>query len=369
MNLSTDVKKTWLGLFSLLWRGVLSGAQIHAQPPPLTITFSDRLSSKRGVRIRGAGSFVIEVSTKFALDLHAELRTVEETLVALAFRSSRARRARHGEVLAIVEEFTISFILLHEIYHLIGGHMAWVARRPSGLTFDEQRFGLHFALGQHGLKGSAPSYALIADAYLLESEADCSAIQWIVQEMSQPRLQRLLGTRAEHMTFFSGRQRLVSFRLCLASVWLAIRRLESAREELMRNESRTHPLPVTRLFAAFGTFIQHYSSISDMRFDSQGGANRKLTESDVISMREFLRQVLNPVLTSDWNPGSPHVPPESLEARLLFYLRDFGNHMLKRPVETVVGRELLRMERARFRMDRRLRPFRYHHAVKLRIMK
>jgi hypothetical protein len=42
---------------------------------------------------------------------------------------------------------------------------------------------------------------------------------------------------------------------------------------------------------------------------------------------------------------------------------------LNRPVQTIAGRELLRMEKARFRMDQRLRPFRYYRAVKLeRIM-
>ena len=362
-DLSEGVKKAWREIFIALWQTVLNDSQLHTKPPPLRIAFSDRLSAKGGACLTPGKSFVIRVSTRFALNLHMELRTVQDRLASLAFGSASTQRTRRAEVLAVVEEFSIGFILLHEIFHLIGGHAGWVAaKRSSILSFKQRHLGLPLAWG------AGPPYAAIADAYLLESEADCSAIQWMLQVMSPPRLQRLLRTRTEHMQFFSGHRRLAAFRLLLASVWLAIRRLESAREQLKFNKSETHPLPVTRVFAAFGTFLMHYSGISNLRFDAEGGAQHTLTGRDVTSIRDFLQQILNPVLKCDWNPQSPNIPPGSLEAQMRFYLHDYGNHLLNKPVETVAGRELIRMERARFRMDQRLRPFRYYRAVKLRRM-
>jgi hypothetical protein len=364
---SAVVKNTWVRIFSVLWHAVLSDARLHDQPPPVKIAFSDRLSSKRGARIR---PFVLEVSTQFALDLHNELGSVQDALAGLAFSTPSLRRAHRGKVLAAIEELTIGFVLLHELFHLIGGHLDWYdARRANGLKVDGQQLCLQLTSSKrHGGQG-APTYRSTADAYLLECEADCSAIQWIVQAMPQSKLRRLLRTQAASMTSFPQPQRLAAFRLLLASVWLVIRRLESGKEKLVRNSSETHPLPVTRVFAGFGTLIREYSCISDLRYDAQGGGQRTLTNSDVISMREFLERVLKPVLTSDWNPGSPHLPAESLEAQMRFYLHDFGNHMLNRPVQTIAGHELLRMERARFRMDRGLRPFRYYQAVELKRMK
>jgi hypothetical protein len=112
----------------------------------------------------------------------------------------------------------------------------------------------------------------------------------------------------------------------------------------------------------------HYSEISILRYDARGGAQHKLTEKDVNAIRDFLQHILSPVLKCDWNPVSRNLPRESLEAQLRFYLRDYGNHLLNRPVETIAGRELVRMEKARFRMDRSLQSFRYYRSVKLKHM-
>jgi hypothetical protein len=362
-NLFANVKKIWREAFSALWQTVLNDRQLLKKPPALCIEFSDNLNAKRGARLTGNAAYTIEVSSQFALNLHRELRRVKNGLASLAFDSASAQRTHCGEVLAVVEQLTVGFIVLHEIFHLIGGHFDWLKAKPSSRwTFKEryQKVPPNWR--------TKPSYSAIADAYLLESEADCSAIQWMLQVMSARELQRLLQTRTGHIQFFFGRRRLAAFRLLLASVWLAIRRLESAREELKFNNSARHPLPVTRVFAAFGTFLMHYSYISNVRFDAQGGAQRTLTDDDVNTIRKFIQHILIPVLKCDWNPASPNLPPESLEAQLRFYLRDYGNHLLNKPVETIAGRELIRMERARFRMDRSLRSFRYYRSAKLERM-
>jgi hypothetical protein len=109
--------------------------------------------------------------------------------------------------------------------------------------------------------------------------------------------------------------------------------------------------------------------IEELRYDSHGGGQHTLSDDDVRSMNEFLKKVLLPVLRSDWNPRSESLPPSSLEAQLLHYFPDFGNHLLNRPVVTAVGREMLRMERARFRMHRSLRRFRYYRAAELKRLK
>lgn len=366
---SEKLRVYWHHRFAVLWKQLREDGQILEQPPDVSFIFSDRLPSKRGARIHSTEQIVIEVSTRFAIGLHDQLRKVQDVLSALVFRDSQSRRSNRSTVLRVMQGLTTTFVLIHEIFHLVAGHVGWFLAKQKGRIFDEQYLGLQ--LNSISRKHSArfSSYSATADAYLLESEADCTAVQWMILSMSQPSLSRLLGTKVIPITLFPKRQRLIAFRLVLASVWLVIRKMESARKEIVENSSNTHPLPVTRVFSMFGECLRAYSEIEDIRYDTNGAGQHILSDDDVRSMNEFTRKILAPVLQSDWNPGSAlFLPPTSLEAQLRFYLRDFANHLLNHPVETVVGRELLRMERARFRMARALRPFRYYRAAELKRM-
>lgn len=306
------------------------------------------------------------VSARFADNLHEELKRFAPQLTGLASRLPSSLQGSQLDVLSAVEEVAISFILLHEIFHLMGGHLDWLSKTRKIVHFDEHNLGLAFADRSSTASKKGPSRSSFITSYVLESEADCNAIQWLIQYAALGQFQKLLRTNRAPVMDFAPRQRRVAFRLTLAAVWLVIRRMEATRAIRMQSSRKTHPLPITRLFMAFGTFMQEHSVISDIQFDEEGGGQHKLSDEDVRSMRDFLQQVLSPVLKTDWNPGSAAVPAKSLEAQMTLYFPDFANHMLNREVETVVGREMLQMERARFRMDRTLKPFRYFPVAELR---
>jgi hypothetical protein len=365
-SVQDQLRTYWLNRFSAVWREVCNDRQILDVPPDLSFQLSNRLSSRRAARISGSKRIVIEVSARFVLDLENGLSDVQSALADLLYDSSVAERLDPAEVLELFREFTSTFVILHEIFHLIAGHVGWILRKQSSLGFDEQGLGLQSKPNRQREASSYLPYSAAADAYLLESEADCTAAQWMILSMSQPTLQRLLGTRTRTIMTFPKQRRVVAFRLVVASLWLVIRRMESARRKIIENSSKTHPLPATRAFIVFGECLRAYSVVGDVRYDSRGGGQHTLSGEDVRSMDEFLKKVLRPVLQSDWNPGSESLPPSSLEAQLLHYFPDFANHLLNRPVETAVGREMLRMERTRFRMDRSLRPFRYYRAAELK---
>jgi len=114
--------------------------------------------------------------------------------------------------------------------------------------------------------------------------------------------------------------------------------------------------------------VREYSVISEIHFDDEGGGQHTLSDKDVRSMRDFLKLVLSPVLKTDWNLERSTVPMNSLEGQMTLYFPDFANHMLNREVTTDVGREMLEMEKARFRMDRTLKPYRYFPTAELKRM-
>jgi hypothetical protein len=205
----------------------------------------------------------------------------------------------------------------------------------------------------------------MAEAYFLESEADCCALQWIIQMTMPMSLRRHLGQPVPDFSSLASVQRIVGFRMVLTAAWMTLRRMELNRARWMERTSKTHPLPGARLFLAIGTLLQEYTEISDLRFDLQGGGHHTLTGSDVTTMTTFLREILSPVLTADWNPDEDVVKRGSLEALMVTAFPDFANHMLNRRPQTPVGHEVSRMERVRLRIYPRLARHRYFPVIQL----
>jgi len=306
------------------------------------------------------------ISSRFGEELQRELAGLAPTLAALAFASVETRRKRQSEVVSAIEEIAVSFILLHEVFHLMGGHLDWAAAQRGIAHFDEQRLGMAFGRQRASKKSKSIHRVGLSAAYVLESEADCNAIQWLLQSAELGELLGLLRTRLKAAKDFAPQKRQAAFRLVLAAVWLVIRKLESSRATWLQQRGKTHPLPVTRLFMAVGTFLREYSEISDIQYDEKGGGQHQLRARDIVSMRRFLQRVLAPVLKADWSPEHETVPPNSLEGQMRLYFPDFANHMLNRKVTTEVGRQMIQMERARFRMDRTLKPYRFFPTAELR---
>lgn len=360
------IEHDWRQLFAAGWRSILQSESLKRLPPNLKVRFSRRIDARHCARIEWNGNVRIVISTKFAAELHRELAELAPTLVGLAFASAKARRKRCLEAVCAIEDLAVSFILFHEIFHLMGGHLDWTSQQRGLAQFDEQQLWLAFSTGSPERGSRRFGRSDLSTSYVLESEADCNAIQWLLQYAELSRLRQLLRSKGQPVIEWAPEKRQTAFRLALAAVWLVIRKLESSRATWLQQRGRTHPLPVTRLFMAFGTFLREYSSISDLEYDGAGGGQHRLTGRDVASMREFLLHAMGPVLKADWSPGKETVPPNSLEEQMRIYFPDFANHMLNREVKTRVGRQILQMERARFRMDRTLRPFRFFPIAELR---
>lgn len=154
--------------------------------------FSNELDASVCAQIEWDDLVVITISTGFIAEIQGELLNYGHALVKLASEPDRHSPAAE-RVLEAVEELIVSFIILHEMLHLVGGHVDWMSSRTQLLSFDERKLGLFSAEGRGSSAAKRPSYRKIADMYLLESEADCTAVQWIVQSTFPSGLKRLLG--------------------------------------------------------------------------------------------------------------------------------------------------------------------------------
>lgn len=360
-----DIGELWVLTFRSLWRRIARDARLVRTPPSLEIIFSNRLAAYRCAQIEWGNSTRIVISARYAAQLRSELREHQQALVTLASLPDRPMRRHPDRILEVIEQLVVSFVLLHEIFHLMSGHVGLISSGAKPLSFDEFGIGVFSAENHGGTQTDTPSERKMAEAYFMESEADCSALQWIIQMTLPMSLRRHLGQAVPDFSSLTSIQRIVGFRMVLTAAWMTLRRMELNRARRMERPSETHPLPGARLFLAIGTLLQEYSEISDLRFDRQGAGHHTLTGSDVTTMTTFLHEILSPVLTADWNPDADVVKRGSLEALMVTAFPDFANHMFNRKPQTPVGREVSRMERVRLRIYPRLARHRYFPGIQL----
>ena len=124
-----ELRAYWLNRFSVVWKELRNDSHILHEPPDLYLSLSDRLSSRRAARIRGGKRIGIEVSTQFAENLENGFSEVQGVLLELMLGSSASERLDSVEVIELFRELTSTFVILHEVFHLIGGHIGWILSR------------------------------------------------------------------------------------------------------------------------------------------------------------------------------------------------------------------------------------------------
>src|ERR1700691_6138161 len=110
---STDQK--WKRMFCALLRLIVRDERLQKLPPQPTLIFSQELDATVCAQIQW-DPVVITISTGFIAEIRTELLNYGEALMKLASEPGR-RNPRSEYVLRAVEELTLSFILLHEIFH------------------------------------------------------------------------------------------------------------------------------------------------------------------------------------------------------------------------------------------------------------
>ncbi len=361
------IDRLWSRSFSLLWGQIASDPRLRWFPPRPELVLSDSSDPDMVAQISGDAPPRIEISRAFILDLRTELQVHRESIHSLLPSSIQMLGVRPRDAVAAVEELLCSFVLLHESFHLLGGHLAWLNRSPKdhNLEFNEFSLGMSSIGTVSSVSRKRALYGKVAQAYMLETEADCTALQWILQSTYPRTFIRLFGRDAVRINDLPAWKRVGAFRLVTAALWLALRRMERSRATWIAEVSETHPLPGARLLAGIGTLLQEYARISGLKFDDQGGGHHVLSARDAQSMPTFFRRVLKPVLKADWSPGSLFVERGTLEASLLVLLPDYANYLSNLPMRTAAGRELLRMEHVRRTMYKRLAAYRHFPVIEL----
>jgi hypothetical protein len=343
-------------MFDLAWRAIVADDRMMTLPEKPTLTIVPPADGNLVARIGGRRRTTIRVSRAFAQAVHDEVTGHAPLMSSMVPGSDPASAENRRRVVRAFEDLAILFVVHHELSHLVSGHVAWCAASHESVRgFDEVSLGI----AESGSAADSIPSRDARQAYFLEVEADSSGLQWLMQSRPPASLARLVSGARVPLADTTGADRVISFRMLMAVVWLVIRLTEARRDSRIVRPSPSHPRPAARLLATIATMMEQFAQLTELRADARGQLIQRLGEQQAADSRLFITEVVRPVLSADWSrPGIPLVPG-SISATLPVILGDLLNLLMVRKARTPAGIELERLERLRRRMNRILAVHRY----------
>ncbi|GJH26978.1 hypothetical protein [Caballeronia novacaledonica] len=273
-----------------------------------------------------------------------------------------------------MKELATHFIVLHEVSHVLCGHLDAVQKTgpAKALAFDESSLGIDSPTKEDG--GPFPSATDIHRAYFLEMEADNTAIQWLMQAPVLENLGRSLRLQLpdeyveEHsiaMVDLGGKARVQAFRVLLSACWSVIALMEKRRGRALTRPGG-HPTSEARLVAAVFTLMEQFAELTDGFTDpATGGKFRRLTSLHQEACTEFLDQIVKPAFIEYVAAQYRQSDPTERHIDALAVLQAVKKSVADDPPDSRLGDEIQAIEKLRPCMVHDLKIFRYFYNEKI----
>lgn len=324
--------------------------------PILDFQLWDKSRFNARVRHRGkdAERATVEVNTGLLLSVFNTIDASTDMVYRCVLGSSSNEKIDQDVLCTIVYDVALHFVLLHEMYHIYEGHMAYLHARRGIAVFQE--LGRCFDGSDEDLDTET--------AYFLEFEADGSALVSLLTHIELASLRQVVATvesLEEHCVVvqdFPGLARDIGFRLILSATWIVASLMESGR-----NQDQKTVLPRARMLSLVSTLMSWYAELDNLRQTNAGELIQRLDDSQASKTRAFLEHIAKPVLTTHWQLhksdndkiATVGYNPEDIEQ----FGRDLQILLFRQPARTVASKQVVSCERIRMTVEPLLRPYRY----------
>ena len=363
--------ETFSTTFRDWWAALADSGQLSRVPEPPRLTFADDPRNRFSAEILARDPPEIRIFRGFIADIRTETERLAPVLADACLDGLElliSRQEAETFVTRTCHDLVVSLVLLHELFHMLCGHLDAARHDYQNLTALDE-----FALGLSINDPDPNSGAELADpevlrAYYQELEADNCAIQCVLQlPLRGPLAELLSALDTAGPDLPAGAQdlpddaRVIAFRFLVASSWIMVRLFEVKRADRLRVRSQSHPLPGSRLLAAIATVLEEFAQASDTTtVEPDGRRSHVLTEESARDYRLFLDAVLKPVLMSPWPVRDAPDAADGFVISPLWVVQDLGNLMQNRERTTAPGRELSRLDSLRAEMNERFGKYRYY---------
>lgn len=284
-------------VFNELIRGLKNHHTLVKPFPDIHLSIEDDNSLNAAVLqpFTSMAMYKVRVSGHFLAQIYKTVKAHEKmTMDMMGVGGERVFDATlmdPDDVLDTVFKMAIHFVLLHELFHVLFGHM-YLTKDNNGQLFMSERSDL---VGEQNSDK-------INRYYFLELEADNSAIEWMIAFTEIGDVSKLLerckligagkGTSLSELDYPAKQ---FAYKLLFISVWLVIALFENDRLDPTPDQAASHPMPKVRLITAIHSMIKFYALLS---VESRGeqGLFVKLDDPEIESIHEFTEAVSAPFI-------------------------------------------------------------------------
>jgi hypothetical protein len=325
------------------------------------VTLTAQIWPEEPLRIELSRRFVDEIS---GFNSRRQDLIVRSCLYGIEYDPSNAGTA--DWIVEVVNELLLSFVILHEISHVLCGHVdeRVASSGAAKLAFEEHTLNVESGVDQVCDSSGSPVQA-VRESYYMELEADNCALQCLSQlPLPMMSIELLSSFEDENEAIEStsidecgGVGKVVGYRLLLVVAWQIIQLMEARRGPDLRKRFADHPYPGARLLAAISTLLEGFASLA---VDKAGDRTLTLDESTSSDMKLFNEEVLKPVLKQDWPVRDESDAFSGVETFPLWVAKETLNLLNQETPETDSGRELEELNSVRRQMLERMSRYRYY---------
>ena len=313
-----------------------------------------QLNARVRHRSNDASRATVEVNTGLLLSVYNSIEASSESVHRCILGSGPVDHIDRDDLCSIVYDAALHFVLLHEMFHVYEGHMAFLHARKGMSELQEQ--GRCFDGSDEDLDPET--------AYFLEFEADGSALVSLLTHVEFEPLIHVVDTFESldtHCTMvqdFPGIARNIGFRLILCAAWIV-----ASLMEIERRPNALTVLPKARMLSLVSTLMSWYAQLDNLRQTEAGELVQQLDGTQASALRDFLQEVARPVLMERWPLQSTH---RDVEATVRYnakdieqFIGDLQTLLLRQPTTTVASQQVASCERLRMTVEPMLEPYRY----------
>jgi hypothetical protein len=329
--------------------------------PTFMLRRSDDAALKARVEEVKPGEVVVELGGPFLAQLAGMIEGVDELdLAALVAVEAVADAPEAEDVRIALHGLVRHFVVQHELFHVLGGHLAHLAATSrKAITSLIEPGGLQLS----GKGRNSAETGQIELARYRELEADNSALQIMVDHCSFGDLAAALKQpEAVPITDHDGTDRILAFRIMFAAAWLVLLALERDQEA---DVDLSYPWPAARLLSLLSTLLLHYTGDKGMREDQDSQRYLSMSGQTIEPTREFLTAVAGPVVKFMVTRTDAAAVVERFRrnepgpsALLDAVMRDLKDLLLDGPIHSAAGRQLLELQSKRRRYNELFAPYR-----------
>ena len=340
-------------------RGGLPRVLKPHRPLP-SLGFRLRQKSQFNARVRQPGNdarkAVIEVNTGVLKAVYHSIEASADIVVQCVVGGESDDFVDRDLLLSVVYDVSLHFVLLHEMYHIYEGHMAFLHSRKRSAVLNE------VARCFRGDDGDLDAET----AYFLEFEADGSARVSLLIHVEFEALVDVVTALAPleddvvMVQDFPETARPIGFRLILCAAWIVASLMEANRH---RHENGV--LPKARILSLLSNLMSWYAQLDNMTQNAEGELIQSLTDNQAREMREFIQQVAKPVLTQPWQLYSEQsdvrTPVRYNTTDIEQIARDLQTLLFRSSADTPASQQIVACERLRSTVEPLLDQHRYIH--------